>query len=73
MYWTSIHSLKWKPPSENSIDFRLSLRFPPDERDPSKPDYYAKPLFGLLVYRGGRGDSYEPFDEMFVDDDEWEQ
>ena len=65
-------SKKWKPPSENSIDFKLVLRFPEDPRRPGQPDLLAKPLFGLHVFCGGR-DKYEPFDEMYVDDDEWEK
>jgi hypothetical protein len=62
-------SLKWKPPSENSIDFKLQLRFPPSPHDPSQPDFYAKPV-GLLYTWLGR-DDYEFFDEMELDDDEW--
>lgn len=66
--------LKWKPPSENSIDFKLVLRFPPLKSNPSQPDYHAKPFFALYVYCGdeqGRP-KYESYDELFVDDDEWE-
>lgn len=62
--------LKWKPPSENSIDFKLELRFPPLPNRPSEPDYTAKPLFQLLVWTGGH--SYEHFDTMLVDDAQWE-
>lgn len=67
--------LKWKPPSENSIDFRIELRFPPSATDPSEPDYCAKPHFLLNQWMGGDGADakYEFFDEMDVDDDEWEQ
>ncbi|POW15025.1 hypothetical protein PSTT_02469 [Puccinia striiformis] len=39
-----VHLMKWKPPSENSIDFRLELRFPPLSDDPTEADFYAKPL-----------------------------
>lgn len=70
----SISRLKWKPPSENSIDFKLVLRFPPLKGNPSQPDYHAKPFFALYVYCGdeqGRP-KYESYDELFVDDDEWE-
>ncbi|KAG2154066.1 hypothetical protein DEU56DRAFT_725956 [Suillus clintonianus] len=48
----SILRLKWKPPSENSIDFKLVLQFPPLKSTPSKPDYHAKPFFALYVYCG---------------------
>jgi mRNA guanylyltransferase len=65
--------MKWKPPSENSIDFKLTLRFPPLANS-SKPDFTAKPLFILNVWTGGdRNNSYEFFDVLQVDDDEWEK
>ncbi|KAI5124570.1 hypothetical protein M0805_003090 [Coniferiporia weirii] len=69
---TDRNILKWKPPSENSIDYKLVLRFPPDPQRPSQPDFLSKPVFGLDVFVGGRND-YEPFDELYVDDDEWEK
>ncbi|GAB1517967.1 Dcp1p-Dcp2p decapping enzyme complex alpha subunit [Rhizoctonia solani] len=62
--------LKWKPPSENSIDFKLELRFPPLPGRPSEPDFTAKPVFQLLVWTGNN--SYEHFDTMQVDDAQWE-
>ena len=67
--------MKWKPPSENSIDFKLVLRFPPAPDNPNKPDFCAKPLFLLSVWLGGDGNSarYDHFDDMYVSDDEWEQ
>lgn len=61
--------LKWKPPSENSIDFRIELRFPPSPD--GEADLWAKPVFLLNQWAGGN--EYEFFDEMDVDDDEWEQ
>ena len=68
-------SLKWKPPSENSIDFKLVLRFPPTKYDLTKPDFHAKPLFLLHVWCGGEGENakYEDYDDMYVTDDEWEE
>ncbi|KAJ7510033.1 mRNA capping enzyme, catalytic domain-containing protein [Mycena galericulata] len=72
---TDPNILKWKPPSENSIDFKLILRFPPLSDDPSKPDFHAKPVFLLQVWCGDeRGVSkYEQYDQMYVEDDEWEK
>jgi mRNA guanylyltransferase len=67
--------LKWKPPSENSIDFKLVLRFPSLPGSPNKPDLQAKPIFALHVWCGGEGAkaNYEPWDTMHVSDDEWER
>lgn len=67
----SFTSLKWKPPSENSIDFKLILRFLPSRESPRDPDYYSKPIFELHVWGGGR--NYEFYDVMHVTDDEWER
>lgn len=90
LIFTSMHSgytfstdpkiIKWKPPNENSIDFLLRLRFPPDPRVAAGnvPDLKAKPLFLLEEYMGdGRGadrreSMYEPFDWAWVEDEEWE-
>ncbi|EGO21029.1 hypothetical protein SERLADRAFT_475657 [Serpula lacrymans var. lacrymans S7.9] len=72
---TDENVLKWKPPSENSIDFKLVLRFPPLSSNPNKPDYRSKPFFGLQIYCGDeRGTpKYEPYDELYVEDEEWEK
>lgn len=68
-------SLKWKPPSENSVDFKLVLRFPASSENPGSPDFYAKPIFELHVWTGDRGgiSQYESYDTMQVEDDEWER
>ncbi|KIY63048.1 hypothetical protein CYLTODRAFT_438709 [Cylindrobasidium torrendii FP15055 ss-10] len=68
---TDTNIMKWKPASENSIDFKLELRFPPLANNPSKPDFYAKPVFVLHQWNGG--DRYERYDTMYVEDDEWER
>ncbi|TFK42290.1 mRNA capping enzyme [Crucibulum laeve] len=68
---TDINILKWKPPSENSIDFKLVLRFPPSRFDPKKPDFHAKPIFLLYVWTGNN--NYEEYDDMYMDDEEWEK
>lgn len=66
--------MKWKPPNENSIDFKLTLRFPPSSSTPHLPDLAAKPLFILQTFRGGpRTESYVFFDRMKVEDEEWEE
>ncbi|KDN43945.1 mRNA capping enzyme, alpha subunit [Tilletiaria anomala UBC 951] len=68
--------LKWKPPSENSVDFKLRLRFPPDACG-KVPDLTAKPFFQLDQWMGGRGGgpggSYQYFDWTDVSDPEWEE
>ena len=63
--------LKWKPPSENSIDFKLVLRFPPSPYNPQQPDWHAKPIFLLYTWCGES--RYEQYDDMFVADEEWEE
>jgi len=63
--------MKWKPPSENSVDFKLELRFPSSSSRPNEPDTFAKPTFVLMQWCGGQ--TYEFFDTMQVDDDEWER
>jgi mRNA guanylyltransferase len=76
----SLHrfSIKWKPPSENTIDFKLRLHFPPDlANDPrgNVPDLTAKPFFALEEYMGNErnGDGYRYFDWLHVEDEEWDQ
>merc|ERR1711939_512967 len=63
--------LKWKPPSENSIDFKLELRFPPTERNAEEADFTAKPMF-LLMENCGKSQGHVFFDTMEISDDEWE-
>ncbi|KAI0306613.1 mRNA capping enzyme [Multifurca ochricompacta] len=71
---TDRNILKWKPPSENSIDLKLILRFPPLSGSPAQPDLHKKPVFALHIWCGGEGArvNYEPWDTMHMDDDEWE-
>ena len=72
---THLGSLKWKPPTENSIDFKLVLRFPSTPKKPKEPDYYCKPIFELHVWCGGKQPlaKYEFYDVMYVSDEEWEE
>ncbi|CAL1705163.1 unnamed protein product [Somion occarium] len=72
---TDPNILKWKPPSENSIDFKLILRFPSLPARPRDPDFYAKPVFELHVWCGDRNGipQYEMYDVLRVEDDEWDR
>lgn len=66
--------LKWKPLHENTIDFQLQLRFPPDlktDASGATPDFCAKPLFQLWQHESG--DTHVPFDWLDMDDEEWEK
>jgi mRNA guanylyltransferase len=60
--------LKWKPPHENSVDFKLELKFP-ELGDSSQPDLYAKPYFPLYVFEGGG--RYRFYDILSVGHDAW--
>lgn len=64
-------SLKWKPPSENSIDFLLQLKFPASKDRSDQVDLFAKPFF-MLMMNHGQGDM-RFFDTMEVEDDTWEE
>lgn len=63
--------LKWKPPHENSIDFRLDLRFPALAPDRPEVDFGAKPTFALLMNAGSQREEF--FDTLEMADDEWER
>lgn len=75
---TDEHILKWKPPSDNTVDFLLHIDWAlyepsPDEPDQSRPpDYHAFPQrFGLYINHGG--DKYAFVDELYVEPAEWEE
>lgn len=76
---TDEHIIKWKPPSENTIDFRLRLEFPllePDSEDEADgitqpyADYDAIPICHLFVMLSES--SYRHFGEMYITPSEWE-
>ncbi|KAF2715112.1 mRNA capping enzyme, alpha subunit [Pleomassaria siparia CBS 279.74] len=76
-FGTDKHILKWKPPHENTIDFKLKLgdfpTFDPEDGEEGLiPDYDAKPLrFILLVNHGSNNN--QPFGhDLTVSDQEWE-
>lgn len=74
---TDPHILKWKPPHENTIDFKLRLgEFPmfdpEDGEDGLIPDYDAMPdRFQLLVLHNSN--QYQPFQhDLHIEETEWE-
>ncbi|PHH63206.1 hypothetical protein CDD81_6158 [Ophiocordyceps australis] len=81
---TDPHILKWKPPEENTIDFRLKLHFPmvePDEEERTEGitesfvDYDNVPGSELFMYKGdggGAADRYEYFADLYLNQEEWE-
>lgn len=77
-FGTDKHILKWKPPHENTIDFKLRLgefplHDPEDGEDGLAPDFDAMPdRFKLLVYHGNK--EYRPFaHDLSVTEQEWER
>lgn len=62
--------LKWKPPHENSVDFKLELRFP-ELKNTGQPDWTQMPFFLLYVWEGGK--NYSFYDRLTVLEDEWEE
>ena len=70
---TDQHILKWKPPHENTVDFRLLIGdFPLAEDDEgSYEDWDAKPGMELHVNHGDRG-GYQFFANLTVTEAEWE-
>jgi len=71
--------IKWKPPAENTIDFRLQIgRFPAVNGEEGvfaewdgdeELDFNACPEFKLLVSHGGG--QHKEFASLYVTDDEW--
>lgn len=71
---TDPHIVKWKPPHENTIDFRLQLcSFPLEEDDEGTyEDFDQKPEVELLVWHGDREGGYKKFSNLYLTDQEWE-
>ncbi|KAK5127913.1 hypothetical protein LTR85_005030 [Meristemomyces frigidus] len=70
---TDKHILKWKPPHENTIDFRLEIAgFPETEDEDGKyEDWDAQPEIHLLVNHGKAGGNLY-FANLHLTDSEWE-
>ncbi|KAF2763394.1 mRNA-capping enzyme subunit alpha [Pseudovirgaria hyperparasitica] len=72
---TDENIIKWKPPHENTIDFRLDLQQfpmidPEDGEDGMIPDYDAIPTFSLLI--GESANKFSEFGTLHLEPDEWE-
>jgi len=75
-FGTDKHILKWKPPHENTIDFKLRLgAFPTIDPEDGEEgliiDYDAMPEHFELLVNHGRGD-YRPFAQLAVTEADWE-
>ncbi|KAF8212065.1 mRNA capping enzyme, alpha subunit [Mycena galopus ATCC 62051] len=57
-------------PYTPATDVNISFFVPAATRQPAQPDFHAKPVFLLQVWCGDT--TYEQYDQMYVDDDEWE-
>lgn len=70
---TDQHILKWKPPHENTIDFKLQIgAFPMEEDDEGQyEDFDQIPEIELLVFHGGNN-NYQTFAPLHVTEKEWE-
>ncbi|TLS22766.1 uncharacterized protein PpBr36_06054 [Pyricularia pennisetigena] len=79
VFGTDDHIVKWKPPEENTIDFKLALTFPRVEPDPeidgpdAEPyeDYDSIPVAQLLAWTG-KGNPETHFGDLYLTPEEWE-
>lgn len=77
VFGTDPKILKWKPPEENTVDFRLVLEFPtytdPDlpADEATYPLYDEKPECHLYAWFGGT--DYRPYDDLYITDEEWDK
>ena len=63
---TDKNIIKWKDPSENSIDFKIVLRFPSNN---DEIDFTKKPICELHQWEGES--AYSWFDNWEISDEEW--
>lgn len=69
VYGTDPHIMKWKPASENSVDFAIRLDFLHSDDPTVDTDYYTKPQVTLLVWEGKTERDYG---SLYISDDEWD-
>lgn len=69
VYGTDPYIMKWKPASENSVDFAIRLDFAHSDDPTVDTDYYSKPNVTLLVWEGKTERDYGT---LFISDNEWE-
>jgi mRNA guanylyltransferase len=75
-FGTDPNILKWKPPRENTIDFKLKLgEFPlfdpHDGEEGLIPDYDAMPK-PITLHVQHNNNEYLPFAEMYLTEEDWE-
>ncbi|TIA93666.1 hypothetical protein E3P81_00829 [Wallemia ichthyophaga] len=70
VFGTDSRIIKWKDPSENSIDFRISLRFSASDDNTNTCDFAKKPLCELQQWEGGK--LYNWFDNWDISEEEWQ-
>lgn len=74
VFGTDHSLLKWKPAEENTIDFKIELKFnlfKDEENNDQYYDYDSKPKIELSVWKGGN--AYEYFNDLTLTDKEWEE
>ncbi|RKF63029.1 mRNA-capping enzyme subunit alpha [Erysiphe neolycopersici] len=80
-FGTDHNILKWKPESENSIDFKMRLQFPtvqPDEVDIAEGftepyfDYDALPIFNIYIFTSDKTED-KWYGTMYVEPEEWDK
>lgn len=75
VFGTDRHILKWKPPHENTIDFRMSLQFAAardEETGETYHDYDSVPQSIELTAHRGNNQPPERYGQLYVTADEWE-
>jgi mRNA guanylyltransferase len=75
---TDPHILKWKPPSENTVDFLLHIGWTMIKPEPSDPnqtlfeDFHSMPEDLGLYVNYGEGGRYERHGTLYLTTEEWD-